>query len=75
VLRGRFDESTDSKGMVIRFRMSGTEMSGSIQKLRIDGDNQSPILKIPVTTGLSFLPVALAKALIVNSVPFTIIGA
>ena len=75
MLRGRFDESTDSQGMVIRFRMSGTEMSGSIQKLRIDGGNQSPILKIPVTTGLSFLPVALAKALIVNSVPFTIIGA
>jgi hypothetical protein len=31
VLRGRFDESTDSKGMLVRFNKSGTEMSGSIQ--------------------------------------------
>jgi hypothetical protein len=74
VLRGRFDESTDSKGMLVRFNKSGTEMSGSIQNCA-STENHSPILKIPVTTGLSFLPLALAKALMVNSVPFTIIGA
>ena len=37
--------------------------------------DQPPIRKIPVTTGLSFLPFALANALMVNSVPFTTIGA
>jgi hypothetical protein len=35
----------------------------------------SPMRKIPVTTGLSLLPVAEAKALIVRAVPLTMIGA
>jgi hypothetical protein len=34
-----------------------------------------PMRKIPVTTGLSFLPAALANDLIVSSVPSTMIGA